>query len=48
MNNFTYDIKTKVYFGKGQISHLGEETALYGKKSTSCIWWRKHQKKWTL
>ena len=33
MNNFTYDIKTKVYFGKGQISHLGEETALYGKKA---------------
>lgn len=32
MNNFIYDIPTKVYFGQGQITHLGQETAHYGKK----------------
>lgn len=29
---FIYDIPTKVYFGAGQLSHLGEELAKYGKK----------------
>ena len=24
MNNFTYSIPTKIYFGKDQISHLSE------------------------
>lgn len=33
MNNFVYDIRTKVYFGKGQISNLGEIVASYGKKA---------------
>lgn len=31
MNNFTYSIPTKIYFGKGQISHL-TELASYGSK----------------
>jgi len=31
MNNFTYSIPTKVYFGKGQISHL-TELAAYGSR----------------
>lgn len=31
MKNFIYDVPTKVYFGKGQISHVGEELAKYGK-----------------
>lgn len=32
MQNFTYSIPTRVHFGKGQISHLGEEISKYGKK----------------
>ena len=31
MKNFVYDIKTKVYFGKGQLDNLGEELSHYGK-----------------
>lgn len=32
MNNFIYDIPTKVYFGENQLGHLGEELNKYGKK----------------
>ena len=32
MNNFVYDIPTKVYFGEGQLDHLGEELSRFGKK----------------
>ncbi len=32
MNNFIYDIGTKVYFGKDQLDHLGPEIKKYGKK----------------
>lgn len=32
MNNFIYDIPTKVYFGENQLSHLGQELAKYGKR----------------
>lgn len=32
MNNFVYDIPVKVYFGKNQLCHLGEELAKYGKR----------------
>ncbi|SCZ80279.1 iron-containing alcohol dehydrogenase [Acidaminobacter hydrogenoformans] len=32
MNNFTYDIPTKVYFGEYQLGHLGPELKNYGKK----------------
>jgi hypothetical protein len=32
MNNFIYDIGTKVYFGKDQLEHLGPEIKKYGKK----------------
>lgn len=32
MQNFYYDIPTKVYFGKGQISHLPELVQKFGKK----------------
>ena len=32
MNNFIYDIPTKVYFGENQLEHLGEELNKYGKK----------------
>lgn len=32
MNNFVYDIPTKVYFGENQLGHLGEELKKYGKK----------------
>lgn len=32
MNNFVYNIPTKVYFGQDQISNLGEELAKYGKR----------------
>ena len=31
MLNYTHDIPTKVYFGKGQISHLAEALAPFGK-----------------
>lgn len=33
MNNFIYNIPTKVYFGEGQMAHIGEETAKYGKRA---------------
>jgi butanol dehydrogenase len=32
MNNFVYDIPTKVYFGENQLGHLGEELKKYGKR----------------
>lgn len=32
MLNFTYDIPTKVFFGKGQISHLAEQIKLFGER----------------
>ena len=32
MNNFVYDIPTRVYFGEGQIKHLGEELKKYGQR----------------
>lgn len=36
MNGFIYDIPTKVYFGAGQLPHLGEELANYGKNVLVC------------
>lgn len=33
MENFIYDIKTKIYFGEGSISHLSEAVRPYGKKA---------------
>ena len=32
MLNFLYDIPTKVYFGEGEIKHLGEALKEYGKR----------------
>lgn len=32
MNNFIYDIPTRVYFGKNQLGNLGKELAKFGKK----------------
>jgi len=32
MNNFIYDIPVKVYFGPGELQHLGEELAKFGKR----------------
>lgn len=32
MNNFIYDIPTRVYFGTDALDHLGEEAKKYGKK----------------
>ncbi|MBQ8196487.1 MAG: iron-containing alcohol dehydrogenase [Clostridia bacterium] len=32
MNDFIYDIPTKVYFGKDQLCHLGEELKKFGKR----------------
>lgn len=36
MDSFIYDIPTKVYFGAGQLAHLGEELAKYGKNVLVC------------
>lgn len=33
MENFIYSVPTKIYFGKGQITHLGEAVAAYGSKA---------------
>ena len=33
MERFTYDIKTKIYFGEGEIAHLGEAVSACGKKA---------------
>jgi hypothetical protein len=32
MNNFIFDIPTKVYFGENQLEHLGEELSKFGNK----------------
>ena len=32
MNNFIYNIPTRVYFGEDQLGHLGEELSKYGKR----------------
>lgn len=32
MNDFVFQNKTKIYFGKDQLTHLGEEAAAFGKK----------------
>ena len=32
MQNFVYDIPTKVYFGPDQLSHLGEELKKFGNR----------------
>ena len=32
MNNFIYNIPTKVYFGENQLGHLGQELAKFGKR----------------
>lgn len=32
MNDFMYDIPVKVYFGRNQLCHLGDELAKFGKK----------------
>lgn len=32
MNNFIYDIPTKVYFGENQLGHLGKELSKHGKR----------------
>ena len=32
MDNFFYHVPTEIYFGKGQISHLGERMAQLSKK----------------
>jgi len=32
MNNFAYDIPTKVYFGENQLDNLGTELSKFGKK----------------
>lgn len=36
MSSFVYDIPTKVYFGPGQLDHLGGELAAYGKRVLLC------------
>ena len=33
MENFIYSVPTKIYFGKGQICHVGEAAQEYGKKA---------------
>lgn len=37
MNDFVFQNKTKIYFGKDQLTHLGEEAAAFGKKSSSSM-----------
>lgn len=36
MDNFIYNLPTKVYFGPDQLQHLGEEAAKYGKNVLFC------------
>ena len=33
MDNFVYDIGTKIYFGKGQIENLGAAVKAWGDKA---------------
>ena len=33
MENFMYSIPTEIYFGKGQIAHIGDIVSRYGKKA---------------
>ena len=32
MDNFVYSIPTKIYFGKGQVKHIGDIVSTYGKR----------------
>ena len=32
MQDFVFSNKTKIYFGKDQLHHLGEEVSRFGKK----------------
>lgn len=32
MKDFIFETKTKVYFGKNQMEHLGEEVSRFGKE----------------
>ncbi len=36
MNNFVYDIPTRVYFGENQLGNLGSELSRYGKRVLLC------------
>ena len=36
MNNFVYDIPTRVYFGENQLGHIGPELGHYGKRVLLC------------
>ena len=36
MNNFVYDIPTRVYFGENQLGNLGTELSRYGKRVLLC------------
>ena len=40
MNDFVFQNRTKIYFGKDQLTHLGEEAAAFGKKSPPRLWRR--------
>ena len=37
MNDFVFQNRTKIYFGKDQLTHLGEEAAAFGKKVLSSM-----------
>lgn len=42
MNNFVYDIPTKIFFGEGQLKKLPKLVEPFGKKNTVSLWWRQY------
>lgn len=40
MNQFVYNISTKVYFGENQLGHLGEELKKFRNKGIDDLWRR--------
>ncbi len=48
MLNFNYSIPTKIFFGKNQISVLGEQIKKIWIKGIAYLWWRKYKKEWNI
>ena len=47
MNNFIFENKTKVYFGKGGVKeYLGSLLGNYGETVMLAVWRRRHQAQW--
>ncbi len=46
MQNFYYDIPTKVFFGEGQIQNLPELVSEFGQRALFGVRWRQCKAQW--